>query len=117
MLNACFARLRHERGAVLVHVTVAIIGLLAFSALVVGSHSGRCGSQVVVLVTTLKGGIELPDRMRAARPYCARVAMLSEYRVQGLGDGSGPSGLVASNTYHLSVSLAALVFDEVVLPP
>ncbi len=35
MTNACFRRLRNERGAVLVHVTVAIIGLLAFSALVI----------------------------------------------------------------------------------
>ncbi len=80
MTNACFARLRHERGAVLVHVTVAIIGLLAFSALVVDygvMWSARRQAQNAADAAALAGAISMaftaPGDFDAARAIAQKI--------------------------------------------
>ena len=74
MSNPCSARLRHERGAVLVHVTVAIVGLVAFSALVIDygvMWSSRRQAQNAADSAALAGAISLafddPDDFDRAR--------------------------------------------------
>ena len=80
MTNACFARLRHERGAVLVHVTVAIIGLLAFSALVVDygvMWTARRQAQNAADAAALAGAISMtftkPGDFDAARAMARSI--------------------------------------------
>jgi len=106
MINACFARLRHERGAVLVHVTVAIIGLLAFSALVVDygvMWSARRQAQNSADAAALGGAISMaykaPGSYDTARAVAQKVG--AENRVFGVSPnidlGSGDSADVTQD--------------------
>ena len=86
MTNACFARLRHERGAVLVHVTVAIIGLLAFSALVVdygvmwiGRRQAQNAADAAALAGAISMAFDAPGATTPRAPWPRRSA-----REQGL---------------------------------
>ena len=75
MTNTCLARPRNDRGAVLVHVTVAIVGLLAFAALVIDygiMWSGRRQAQNAADAAALAGAVSMAydapgdyDRSRA----------------------------------------------------
>jgi Flp pilus assembly protein TadG len=75
MTTACISRLRDERGSILVHVTVAIIGLMAFSALVIDygvMWSSRRQAQNSADAAALAGAVSLAfndatdyDRARA----------------------------------------------------
>jgi Putative Flp pilus-assembly TadE/G-like len=85
MTNACFARLRNNRGAVLVHVTVAILGLVAFSALVIDygvMWSSRRQAQNAADAAAMAGAISLafddPDDLARARQSAVETGTQNE---------------------------------------
>jgi Putative Flp pilus-assembly TadE/G-like len=104
MTNACYARLRNERGAVLVHVTVAIIGILAFSALVVDygvMWASRRQAQNAADAAALAGAISMTfaapgdfDRARAVSKGIGEsntVFGQAPNITEGTGDGCDPT--------------------------
>ena len=80
MTNACYARLRNERGAVLVHVTVAIIGILAFSALVVdygvmwaSRRQAQNAADAAALAGAISMGVTHPGDFEVARGVASKL--------------------------------------------
>ncbi len=101
MSNACMTRFERERGAVLIHVTIAIVGILAFAALVIDygvMWSSRRQAQNAADSAALAGAVSIanraPGNYDTARAVARRVG--AENLVFGvspnidLGSGDNP---------------------------
>jgi Flp pilus assembly protein TadG len=84
MSNAYMTRSRRERGAVLIHVTIAIVGLLAFAALVIDygvMWSSRRQAQNAADAAALAGAVSLsyddPDDFDRARESAVKTGALN----------------------------------------
>jgi Putative Flp pilus-assembly TadE/G-like len=103
MIKAHIARPRDERGAVLVHVTVAIVGLLGFAALVIDygvMWSSRRQAQNAADAAAMAGAISLayddPDDFDRARESAVKTG--TENAVFGLSPDIDPDADISFPT-------------------
>jgi Putative Flp pilus-assembly TadE/G-like len=103
MIRAHIARPRDERGAVLVHVTVAIVGLLGFAALVIDygvMWSSRRQAQNAADAAAMAGAISLayddPDDFDRARESAVKTG--TENVVFGLSPNIDPDADISFPT-------------------